>query len=33
MTKTEKATQWMEATARNDAHGYDQTFVGTKRRL
>ena len=26
MTKTEKATQWMEATARNDAHGYDQTF-------
>lgn len=26
MTKTEKAIQWMEATARNNTHGYDQTF-------
>lgn len=26
MTKTEKAIQWMEATAKNPAHGYDQRY-------
>lgn len=26
MTKTEKAIQWMEATARDNSHGYDQTY-------
>lgn len=26
MTKTEKATKWMEDTARNDSHGYDQIY-------
>ena len=26
MTKTEKATRWMEATARDNSHGYDQAY-------
>lgn len=26
MTKTEKAIQWMEAAARDNSHGYDQTY-------
>ncbi len=26
MTKTEKATRWMEDKARDDSHGYDQTW-------
>lgn len=26
MTKSEKATQWMEALAHDDSHGYDQAF-------
>ena len=34
MTKTEKAIQWMEQTAENSAHGYDQLYRwGEKARL